>query len=124
MPTYLRNAGNFSVDCTVTEGKCDVLRANFHFIDDPDELAAIALVQRKCGNVVITPDPVHASRASLYLTSCARMGDVVEQMFSGCLRAATPVAAPSPEMSVGQLHRRQVDLSYAWCQARVKAFAF
>ena len=124
MPTYLRNATDFSVDCTVTDGHCTVVRENIHFVDDPQESTAVALLQRQCGNVVITPDPVDDTRACLYLTSCARMGDVVEQIFSGCLQAPTPIAAPSSEMSIGQLQRRRLNLSYAWCQARVKAFAF
>ncbi len=124
MAIYLRNASNFAVDCAVNDGQCEVAPKNFHFIDDPQETTAVSLLQLRCGNVVIAPDPVDPDRAWLYLTSCARMGDVAEQIFSGHLQPATPVATPSAEMSVGQLQRRRLDLAFRWCRARVDGFAF
>jgi hypothetical protein len=102
MPTYLRNATHFSVDCTVTEGHCAVLRENIHFVDDPQESTAVTLLQRKCGNVVITPDPVsgQSDDAALLVEMSMRSAE------SGTLGRPGMVMT-SPQTMTTKLRRRR-----------------
>jgi hypothetical protein len=75
--------------------------------------------------VVVSPDRSNTTNAWLYHTSCQRMTDVVEQIFPNCLtRSVSLPQTPTSEMTVGEMHRRGVSLSYADCKARVQRFAF
>jgi hypothetical protein len=124
MTRYVDNPIEFSADCAREGGRCAIGRDNFLFLGDGHEIAAVDWLQNKCGHVVVIPDPASGRRACLYHTSCPRMTDVVEQMFSGCLSAPASVPQRSSEMTVGEAHRRGVAMSYADCVARVDRFPF
>jgi hypothetical protein len=124
MPRFADNPVHFSADCTRHEGRCAIDRKNFLFLEDGQEISAIDRLQNRCGYVVLVPDSANPRGAWLYHTSCPRMADVVEQVFSGCLSASQSVPQRTSEMSVGETHRRCVTLSYADCIARVNRFAF
>jgi hypothetical protein len=78
----------------------------------------------KCGRVVVIPDPSDQGRALLYHTSCDRMTDAVRQIFRDRLGAPASVSQSAPDMTVGELHRRYVTISYAECRVRVDRFSF
>ncbi len=125
MSQFAENDTDFSAECRRHNGRCTVVRENVIFLDEGSELAAVDHLQWKCGYVVIIPDMASEGRALLYHTSCRRMTDAVEQIFHGCLEA--PVSLPhhaSEEMTLGELHRRAVTLSYYDCRARVEDFGF
>jgi hypothetical protein len=124
MPRFADNPVHFSADCTRHEGRCAVGRRNFLFLADGQEISAIDQLQNRCGYVVLVPDPADRRRTWLYHTSCPRMADVVEQVFSGCLTASQSVPQRGSEMTVGEIHRRGVTLSCADCTARVDRFMF
>jgi hypothetical protein len=124
MPRFADNPVHFAADCSRHGGRCAIGRENFLFLDDGQEIAAIDQLQNKCGYVVFVPDPSDRRRAWLYHTSCPRMSDVVEQIFSGCLTASESVPQRTSEMSVGETLRRRLTLSYTDCLARVNRFAF
>ena len=124
MKQFVQNPTHFSVDCAQKNGQCSVVQKNIIFLDDGKELAAVDYLQNKCGYVVIIPDASYKEKALLYHTSCARMSDVVSQIFQDCLEAPVSLPQSSSEMTVGELHRRCVNISYDECRARVECFGF
>lgn len=124
MSQFVENPTDFSADCRWTNGRCTVVRENIVFLDDGDELAAVDRLQSKCEYVVIVPDMSDKGKALLYHTSCQRMTDVVRQMFQDCLEAPVSLPQHAPEMSLGELHRQRVTISYDDCRARVEGFDF
>ncbi len=101
-----------------------VVRENFLFLDEGEELAAVDRLQWKCGCVVIIPDMSREGTAMLYHTSCQRMTDVVKQIFQDCLEAPVSFPQRASEMTLGEMHRRCVTISYDDCRAKVDGFDF
>ncbi len=124
MNQFVNNPTHFSMDCAQKNGQCSVTIKNFLFLDDGQEIAAVDFLIKKCGHVVIMPDTSYQGRALLYHTSCARMADVVNQIFVDCLEAPESLPHGAAEMTVGELHRRSVTIPYADCQERVGQFNF
>lgn len=124
MNMFVDNPVHFAAECVHQRGQCRVVRENFLFLDDGKELAAVDCLQRKCGNVVIMPDRSRAGTALLYHTSCQRLTDAISQIFPGCLQAPVSLPQATSEMTVGELHRRAVALSYDDCRVRVDRFDF
>ena len=124
MSQFVENTTDFSAECRRQDGRCAVVRENFLFLDDGTELAAVDRLQWKCGYVVIVPDMSRKGRALLYHNSCQRMTDVVTQIFQDRLEAPVSLPQHESEMSLGELHRRCVDISYDDCRARVAGFDF
>ncbi len=125
MGQFVESSTEFSADCLRQKsGRCTVERENFLFLRDGKEPAAIGQVQWKCGNVVIIPDMSYEGKALLYHTSCQRMTDVVEQIFEDCLEAPVSLPQRASEMTIGELHRRCVTISYDDCRVRVDGFHF
>ncbi len=124
MTQFVENPIHFAADCVRQNGRCTVVRENILFLDDGKELAAVDHLQRKCGYVVITPDTSYEGRALLYHTSCERMSDVVNRIFRDCLESPVSLPQSASEMTVGELHRQRVTISYDDCRARVDDFCF
>ncbi|MDH3230553.1 MAG: hypothetical protein OEN55_12245 [Alphaproteobacteria bacterium] len=124
MSQFVENPTDFSPECRLQDGRCMVVRENILFLDDGKELAAVDRLQWKCGYVVVIPDTSHKEKAWLYHTSCQRMTDVVEQIFQDCLEAPVSLPQHTSEMTLGELHRRCVTISYDDCRARVDRFDF
>ena len=124
MHKFVENPSHFAADCVRQEGKCTIVRENIVFLDEGKEHTAIDYLQKKCGNVVIIPDTSDKRHALLYHTSCERMTDVVKQIFQDFLQAAASVPQPASEMTVGELSRRSVTVSYHECRLRVDAFSY
>ena len=124
MRKFLKNSPDFAADCVWQSGECGVFRDNFLFLDYGDEVAAVGRLQAKCGHVVIIPDASAKEQALLYHTSCQRMNDVVEQIFENHLEAPASLPRGSSEMTVGELYRRRVTISYDHCRAKVASFDF
>ncbi len=124
MSRFAENPVHFAADCVRVDGRCSVARENFLFLDDGREISAVDYLQRRCGHVVIIPDAASKGHALLYHTSCQRMADVVDQIFADCLEAPVRMPQAMMEMSVGELHRRTVRMSYDACRARVDGFRF
>ena len=124
MNQFVKNPTDFSEACRLHDGQCEVVRENILFLDDGEELDAVDNLQRKCGSVVIVPDPSQEGQALLYHTSCQRMTDAVKQIFEERLEAPVRLPQHVAELSLGELHRRAVALSYDDCRARVEAFGF
>jgi hypothetical protein len=124
MSQFMKNSVHFAADCVRQGGQCMILRDNFLFLDDGKELAAVDFLQVKCGHVVIIPDHTSNGNALLYLTSCQRMAHVVGQLFADCLEPPVSLPQASPEMTVGELHRRRVTIPYPECRVRVDGFDF
>ncbi len=124
MSQFVENPTDFSAECVRQNGRCIVVRDNILFLDDGKELAAVDHLQSKCGYVVIIPDMSYKGKALLYHTSCQRMTDVVEQIFQDCLEAPVSLPQHASEMTLGELHRRCVTISYDDCRARVEGFGF
>jgi hypothetical protein len=122
---FVENSVQFAAECVRQKGQCRVVRENILFLDDGKELAAIDQLQRKCGHVVIIPDmSSNKKKALLYHTSCERMTDVVNQIFQDCLESAVSLPQFNSEMTMGELQRRRVTISYDDCRARVEGFRF
>ena len=124
MSQFVENTTDFSAECRRQDGRCAVVRENFLFMDDGTELAAVDRLQWKCGYVVIVPDMSRKGKALLYHTSCQRMTDVVTQIFDDCLEAPVSLPQHASEMSLGELQRQRVNISYDDCRARVGGFGF
>jgi len=124
MSQFVENSIHFSADCVRQNGRCMVVRENILFLDDGKELGAIDHLQRKCGYVVIIPDMSYKRKALLYHTSCERMTSVVNQIFRDCLESPVRLPQSNSEMTVGELHRWCVTLSYDDCRERVEGFCF
>ncbi len=124
MSRFVENPTDFAADCVRQNGQCAVVRENFLFLEDGNESAAVNQLQRKCGHVVIIPDASAKGRALLYHTSCQRMTDAVSQIFQGHLSAPASLPHASSEMSMGELYRRRVAISYDHCRAKVEGFGF
>lgn len=124
MSQFVENPADFSAECRAQNGRCTVVRENVIFLDDGNELAAVDRLQWKCGYVVIVPDISVEGKALLYHTSCQRMTDVVEQIFQDSLEAPVSLPQHAPEMTLGELRRRCVTMSYDDCRARVEGFDF
>ncbi len=73
---------------------------------------------------MIIPDLSSKAKALLYHTSCERMADVVDQIFQDSLESPESLPQFNSEMSVGELQRRRIAISYEDCKARVKGFRF
>jgi hypothetical protein len=124
MSQFVENPTDFSAECQRQNGRCAVVRENVIFLDSGTELDAVDRLQWKCGYVVIIPDMSYEGKALLYHTSCQRMTDVVQQIFRDCLEAPVSLPQHASEMSLGELQRRSVTLSYDDCRARVDGFGF
>ena len=124
MSQFVENPTDFSADCLCQNGRCPVVRENFHFLDDGNELSAVDRLQWKCEYVVIIPERSHEGKALLYHTSCRRMTDVVTQIFHDCLEAPVRFPQRASEVSLGEMHRRCVTISYDDCRVRVEGFDF
>ena len=124
MSQFAENYTDFSAECLRQDGQCTVDRENVLFLDDGNELAAVDRLQWKCGSVVIIPDMSSEGKALLYHTSCQRMTDVVKQIFQDCLEAPVRLPQRPSEMSLGEMHRRCVTISYDECRVRVEGFGF
>jgi hypothetical protein len=124
MSHFTVNPTDFSAECLRQNGQCTVIRENFLFLDDGNELAAVDSLIRKCGSVVIIPDTSYKGKALLYHTSCQRMTDVVKQIFQDCLEAPVSLPQHASEMTLGELHRQCVTISYDDCRAKVEGFGF
>ena len=101
-----------------------MIRENILFLDEENELAAVERLQMKCGYVVITPDMSRKGKALLYHSSCQRMTDVVTRIFEDCLEAPASFAQPISELTLGELYRRSVTISYDDCRVKVDDFRF
>ncbi|MFA5914246.1 MAG: hypothetical protein WC830_11885 [Burkholderiales bacterium] len=124
MSQFIENSTQFAADCVRQHGQCQVVRESVLFLDDGNELAAVDQLQRNCGHVVITPDRAVNGKALLYYTSCERMTDVVNQIFQDCLESPVRLPQFNSEMTIGELYRRRVTISYADCRARIEGFCF
>lgn len=124
MSDYVTNPVDFSAECARESGQCVVVRENFFFFDDVNELAAVSHLQMNCGHVVIVPDPSNTEQALLYHTSCQRMTDVVKQIFQAALEAPVSLPQHDSEMTLGEIHRRYVAIPYDACKAKVERFGF
>lgn len=124
MSQFVENPIHFAADCVRQNGQCMVTRENILFLDNGKEHTAVDHLQRKCGHVVIIPDMSYKGKALLYHTSCARMTDVVNQIFQDCLEAPVSLPQSFSEMTIGELHRRCITISYEDCRARVDDFCF
>lgn len=124
MSRFVENSTQFSADCARQNGRCRVVRENILFLDDGKELAAVDQLQRKCGHVVVIPDLSLKGKALLYHTSCERMTDLVNQIFQNCLESPVSLPQSNAEMTIGELHRRAVTISYDECKAKVSGFSF
>ena len=124
MNQFVENPTDFSADCQWQNGRCMVVRENIVFLDDGNELTAVDRLQWKCGYVVIIPDMSYEGKALLYHTSCQRMTDVVKQIFQDCLEAPVSLSQHASEMTLGELQRRRVTISYDDCRAMVDGFGF
>ena len=121
---FVENSVQFAAECVRQNGQCSVVRENILFLDEGKELDAVDRLQRKCGHVVIIPDMSLKGKSLLYHTSCERMSDVVDQIFQGCLESPVSLPQSNPEMSLGELQRRRIGISYDECKARVEDFHF
>jgi len=101
-----------------------VVRENIIFLDDGKETSAVDHLQWKCGHVVIIPDMSHKGNALIYHTSCQRMTDVVKQIFQDCLEAPVSLPGLNSETTLGEIHRRDITISYDDCKVRVDGFGF
>ncbi len=124
MNQFVQNPVHFSADCVQKNGRCSIVRHNFVFLDDGQEITAVDYLQEKCGHVVIMPDASCEGRALLYHTSCARMTDVINKIFSDCLEAPVSLPQVVSEMTVGELHCRSVAIPCDDCKERVERFGF
>jgi len=124
MSQFVENSTDFAADCLQHDGRCPIVRENILFLDEGNELGAVGHLQRRCGYVAIIPDAAHDGRALLYHTSCQRMTDVVKQIFHNCLEAPVSLPQASAEMTLGELHRRRITMSYDDCRVRVDGFGF
>lgn len=124
MSSFQKNPTDFSAVCEREGGECTVERENVLFLDDGAESTAVASLQMKCGYVVITPDPSNPDRSLLYHTSCQRMTDVVQQIFQSNLQAPAGLPQQRTEMTLGEVHRRQIGIPYAECKVKVEEFSF
>jgi hypothetical protein len=124
MTKFVRNPTDFAAECARQNGQCVVARENFLFLKDGDEPAAVKELQMECGHVVVIPDASRKGQALLYHTSCRRMTDVVSQIFEKHLGAPASLPATASEMTVGELYRRSVTISYDRCRSKVKEFDF
>ena len=121
---FVQNPTDFSVQCGRQKRPCAAVRESVLFLDGGNELGAVDRLQMKCGYVVIVPDTPAGDRALLYHTSCQLMTDVVTQIFRDCLEAPVSLPQYASEMSLGELHRHRVTVSYDDCKARVNDFDF
>ena len=124
MSQLVENPTDFAAECLRQDGRCMVVRENFLFLCDGKELAAVDHLQWKCGYVVIIPDVSCEGKALLYHTSCQRMTDVVKQIFQDCVEAPVSFPQRASEMTIGELHRQCVTISYDDCRVRVEGFGF
>lgn len=124
MGKFIQNSISFSADCVQDNGLCKVDLDNFLFLDDGKETAAIDRLERECGKVVLIPDSSNKGQAFLYYTSCERMNDAVNQIFHDHLEAPASVSRLDAEMTLGELHRRRITMSYDECRSKVKGFSF
>ncbi len=124
MDQFRENRTDFSVECQHQDGQCEMIRENILFLGEENELAAVERLQMKCGYVVITPDMSHKGKALLYHSSCQRMTDVVTRIFEDCLEAPASFAQPISELTLGELYRRSVTISYDDCRVKVDDFRF
>ena len=124
MSQFVENPTHFSAECWQREGQCSVTRKNIIFLDNGKEQAAVDYLQKKCGYVVIIPDASNRSQAWLYHTSCDRMTDVIKKIFQDQLQPPEPLTHRASEMSLGELHRRGVAVSYDNCRQKVESFRF
>ncbi len=124
MTKFVANAPDFSAECARKHGECRVARGNFLFLRDGDEPAVVKELQMQCGRVVIVRDRSRKGKALLYHTSCQRMTDVVSRLFADALGAPASVPGRTSEMTVGELFRRPVAISYDRCRAKVDRFAY
>lgn len=124
MSRFVTNPTGFSADCAREQGECTVERENIVFLDDGEEPAAIARLQERCGRVVIIPDATSRGQAFLYHTSCQRMTDVVRQIFEDALESPASLPQHYSEMTVGELHRRRLNIPYDDCKRKVDGFGF
>jgi hypothetical protein len=124
MSQFVENPTDFSAECQRHDGRCTVNRGNILFLDDGKEPAAVDRLQWQCGEVVIIPDASCEGKAVLYHTSCQRMTDVVEQIFEDCLEPPESLPQRASEMTLGELHRRGVAMSYDDCRVKVESFSF
>lgn len=124
MSKFVQNPIHFSADCVQDNGLCMITQENFLFLDDGTEHMAIDHLQRKCGKVVLIPDTSNKGQAFLYHTSCERMTDVVNQIFQDYLEPPASVSQADAEMTLGELHRQCVTMSYEDCRVKVEGFSF
>ena len=124
MNQFVQNSTEFSVDCQRLNGLCEISRENILFLDDGSEQDAVNCLHLKCGHIVVIPVLSNKSKATLYHTGCERMTDVVKQIFQDDLK--TPVSLPlcDLEMTLGELHRHSLVISYDDSKARVESFSF
>ena len=124
MRKYVANPIHFAAECACQGGECTIVRENILFLDDGIEQTAIDWLQGKCGHIVIIPDTSGKKQALLYHTSCDRMTDLVSQIFEDALGAPASLPQSASEMSIGELYRRDVTLSYQDCKEKVESFSF
>lgn len=124
MTQFVQNSTDFSAKCSQHNGLCTVARENVLFLDDGKEPDAIDRLQQKCGHIVIIPDISHKEQAHLYHTSCLRMTDVTQQIFRDCLEAPVGIPVCDLEMTLGEVHRQRVSISYDECKTRIENFVF
>ncbi len=124
MNRFVQNSTDFSVECQRHNGLCEISRENILFLDDGNEHDAVNRLQLECGRIVVIPVTSNKSESMLYHTGCQRMADVVRQIFQDNLK--TPVNLPlcDPEMTLGELHRHSLVISFDDCKARLEGFSF
>ena len=124
MSQFVENPADFSAECMLQNGRCMVVRENILFLDDGNEFGAVNRLQFKCGYVVIIFDVLCKGKALLYHISCQRMTDVVEQIFQDSVEAPVSFPQRASELTIGELYRRRVTISYDDCRVRVEGFGF
>lgn len=116
------NSTDFSADCAVNQGKCNVTPESFVFYAKGYDEQAITDLKYKCGAVIVVPQ---RDVMTLYLTSCERMQSAVKELFGDDLGEFTEVtnSARSDEMSVATIYKISVRLSVEDVRVRVRALA-
>lgn len=124
MSDFVDSYTDFSVECHRHQGHCSVSRENILFLEQGNQLAAVDQLHSKCGYVVIIPSGSSGDEALLYHTSCRRMTDVIDQIFTDCLQEPERFSQGGSEQSIGEILRHRLTIPYDDCRSRVDQFVF
>ncbi len=124
MNQFVQNSTDFSVECQRHSGLCEISQENILFLDDGNEDDAVNRLQLECRYIVVIPVLSSKNEAMLYHTGCHRMTDVVRQIFQDNLKLPVSLPQYDLEMTLGELHRHSLVISYSDSKARVERFSF